>query len=108
MQVPPWMDLNAKVTQATFVFDVDKTLTTGGNGTISGLNLDQLVRAVRLRKVRPDLKIKVILISGSAYKRFVVSRFGRKVSQLDWQEIKSQQMALGIRSEVVDQVKGEI
>jgi len=87
IQIPRWMDLNKKIKQATFVFDIDGTLTPTGKENISGNNLEQIVRAVQLKHARSDLKIRIILISGSAYMRFVPSRFAKKVSELNWDKI---------------------
>lgn len=108
IQIPRWMDLNETVRQVSFVFDVDKTLTATGVAPISEDNLSQIVRAIKLRQTQPDLKIKFILISGSGYKRFVTSRFARRISNLNWEAIKANQAANGVSPEVVEEVRAEI
>ncbi|MBF0483331.1 MAG: aldo/keto reductase [Candidatus Omnitrophica bacterium] len=110
MQIPPQMDLEQPVKQVTFVLDMNRTLMPGATQDqvfpILDENLEQIVRAFRLMKKNRDLKVRFILMTGSAYKRYIESRFAPKMSEWDW-DLLSKQAGYDVKESIKTELAGE-
>jgi len=83
-QLPLKVNLDEPLKQVTFVLDMDETLASRGlTDDVTTENLDQIIRGLRMMRERPELKIRFIINSANTYKRYILSRFGKKLSELE-------------------------
>ena len=91
LQIPPGMDLGSAVKQVTFAFDLNRTILPGGTkeriASLPAETLEQLVRACRIMKDHPDIKIRFLFLTGSSYKRYMESRFAPQMKDWDWDRL---------------------
>ncbi len=104
IHIPSALPLDQQITQVTFVFDVDKTLTDSGNNGITKDNMEQILRAARIQRESPNINIKIILISGSAYKSYVPSRLSLPVKDWNWTSLREGLIKAGCMPDDADRV----